>query len=73
MDKETLGVLLRQAEGRHAMAAQLILVLRERVATYGKYKKVEEGVLDAEISRRVGDIQLRDDQVEDHRADATAL
>ena len=67
----TLPELLTQLEAIHALTAEGILSLRERIANEGKYTAAALAEMDARLSRSVGEAQALADKVPDYRAKIT--
>lgn len=64
----TLEELLGQLEAIHALTAQGILALRERIANEGKYTAVALAELDARLAQHIGEAQVLADALPDYRA-----
>ena len=64
------GQLLAQLEAIHALTADGILRLRERIENEGKYTVAAKAELDKRLAVRVGTAQKLADRVPDCRASA---
>ena len=63
----TLQELLRELEAIHALTAEGILSLRERIANEGKYTIEALAEMDKRLAQRIGAAQLLADRVPDYR------
>lgn len=60
--------LLTQLEAIHALTAQGILALRERISNEGKYTAEALAEMDSRLAQRIGEAQVLADALPDYRA-----
>ena len=65
--------LLTQLEAIHALTAEGILALRERIQNQDKYTVAALAEMDKRLAERVGQAQLLADKLPDHRTSALAV
>ena len=67
---DALKTLLAQMETQHALSAQAIVALRERIANFGLYTPAAQAGLEARVKAKIGASQKAVDGQPNYRASA---